>query len=282
MVTIPMLLFKTIPDIQHHLRSLKGSVGLVPTMGALHAGHLSLIEASKKENDITLCSIFVNPLQFNNAADLANYPKTLPSDIQKLEGAGCDILFAPLREELYPSKQDEELDFNIGVLDTLFEGSKRPGHFKGVAVVVNLLSEILKPQRAYFGLKDYQQCMLIKKLVHERRLALELRFEPTLREADGLAMSSRNVNLKPEERAVAHKIYDALVYAKTHYRTENITNIESTCKSMLEETPLYRVEYFNIVNAESLMPLQSKDEPAIALCAAFLGGVRLIDNMRMN
>jgi pantoate--beta-alanine ligase len=277
-----MIICKTIEDLQKALSLYPGPVGFVPTMGALHAGHISLIDASKKENAVSVCSIFVNPLQFNNAADLEKYPRTLASDIQKLVDAGCDILFAPSREEVFPNKSDEALAFEVGGLDTLFEGQRRPGHFKGVAVVVNTLFRIVNPSNAYFGIKDYQQCMLVRKLVTDLELPVALHFQPTLREPDGLAMSSRNVNLTPETRAIAHRIYDALLYAKTYYRTENITNIESTCKSMLEESLLYRVEYFNIVNAESLMPLLSKDEPAVAICAAFLGDVRLIDNMKLN
>ncbi len=274
-----MLLFKTIASLQSHLSTLQGSVGFVPTMGALHEGHISLINQSRSENAFTVASIFVNPLQFNNASDLEKYPRTLPEDMLMLQQAGCDILFAPNAKEMYASASDKLLDFDPGMLDTLFEGEMRPGHFKGVAVVVHKLFQIVKPTNAYFGLKDYQQCMLISKLVRDLKLPVELHFCPTLREADGLAMSSRNRRLNEEQRQAALRIYEALTYAKTHYRTEKSSAIEAWCKSFMEQSPLYRVEYFNIVNAETLLPLMHSDEPAVALCAAFVGEVRLIDNM---
>jgi pantoate--beta-alanine ligase len=277
-----MLVFKKLTELENHLATISGSLGFVPTMGALHAGHISLLEQSEKENEQSVCSIFVNPLQFNNANDLEKYPRDLEADIKMLEPAGCDILFAPSPKEIYRDEKDKTLDFDPGFLDTLFEGALRPGHFKGVAVVVNRLFGIIKPTNAYFGLKDYQQCMLIKKLVHDLAIPVNLHFCPTLREKDGLAMSSRNVRLSAEARKVATKIYEVLQYAHEHYRTQNITMIEDWCKSQLSATPLYRVEYFNIVNAETLLPLNTKNEPAVALCAAFVDGVRLIDNMVLN
>jgi pantoate--beta-alanine ligase len=277
-----MILFKKITDLQKHLATIPGTIGFVPTMGALHAGHLSLIEKSRSENDSTVCSIFVNPLQFNNETDLKKYPRTLPADMSILLSAGCDILFAPDAQEMYQNESDKLLNFEVGYLDTLFEGALRPGHFKGVAVVVHKLFQIVKPTNAYFGIKDYQQCMVIKKLVNDLVLPIKLHLCPTLRETDGLAMSSRNIRLSAEAREVATKIYQALQYALQHYRTQNITMTEAWCKSHLSSTPLYRVEYFNIVNAETLQPVKSQEEPAVALCAAFVDGVRLIDNLVLN
>lgn len=277
-----MILFKKISGIQKHLATIQGSIGFVPTMGALHAGHLSLIEKSRSANDITACSIFVNPLQFNNAIDLKKYPRTLPADMNILLAAGCDILFAPEAKEMYQNETDKTLSFETGFLDALFEGALRPGHFKGVAVVVHKLFQIVKPTNAYFGLKDYQQCMLIKKLVTDLVLPIKLHLCPTLREPNGLAMSSRNARLSREGHLAATKIYEALNYAHQNYRTQNITSIEAWCKSHLSSTPLYRLEYFNIVNAETLQPVKSHDEPAVALCAAYVDGVRLIDNMVLN
>lgn len=277
-----MLLFKKIKDLQNHLSSLTGTIGFVPTMGALHAGHISLIAKSKEENEFTVCSIFVNPLQFNNANDLQKYPRTLPTDMELLVRAGCDILFAPDASEMYPDTSEPALKFDVGVLDTLFEGALRPGHFKGVAIVVHKFFTIVNPSNAYFGLKDYQQCMLIKKLITDLQLTVVLHFEPTLREKDGLAMSSRNTRLSEIARHKAIRIYEALQYAQAHYRTQNITMLEQRCKSWLDEEPLYRTEYFNIVNAETLLPLHSLAEPAVALCAAFVDEVRLIDNLVLN
>ncbi len=277
-----MILFKKILDIQNFLSQKNGSIGFVPTMGALHAGHLSLIEKSKQENEITVCSIFVNPLQFNNVHDLQKYPRTISADIDLLISAHCDVLFAPEANEIYPINEEKKLDFDIGFLDTLFEGAFRPGHFKGVAIIVNKLFQIIKPSNAYFGLKDYQQCLLIKKMVADLELRIQLHLCPTLREDDGLAMSSRNVRLSEEARKVASKIFSVLHYAKLNYRTQNITLIEQWCKSYLCEEPLYNVEYFNIVNAETLLPVKSDSERVVALCAANLAGVRLIDNMILN
>lgn len=274
-----MLVFKTIAALQTFLNTRRGSIGFVPTMGALHAGHISLIEQCKSENELTVCSIFVNPLQFNNTTDLEKYPRTLPDDMLMLQQAGCDVLFAPDAQEMYASEADASLDFSPGALDTLFEGRMRPGHFMGVAVVVHKLFRIVQPTHAYFGLKDYQQCMLISKLVRDLKLPVQLHFCPTLREPDGLAMSSRNRRLKAEERSAALRIYEALQYAKSHYRTIKSSAIEDWCKSYMQQSPLYRVEYFNIVSAETLLPVMHEDEPAVALCAAFVGDVRLIDNM---
>ncbi len=277
-----MIVFKKRSEITKYLSKTNGSIGYVPTMGALHAGHLSLLEKSARENEITVCSIFVNPLQFNNASDLEKYPRTLPADMALLIECGCDILFAPEADEMYQHEDDKSLQFEVGFLDQLFEGAFRPGHFMGVAVVVNKFFQIIQPTNAYFGLKDYQQCMLIKKLVADLKIPIKLHLCPTLRESDGLAMSSRNTRLSVEARKVASKIVEALNYAKLNYRTQNITLVEQWCKSHLAEEPLYSVEYFNIVNAETLLPVKHEDEPAVALCAANLGGVRLIDNMVLN
>ncbi len=277
-----MILFKKTEELQKYLAKVKGKIGFVPTMGALHQGHISLIKKSAEENDLTVCSIFVNPLQFNNAGDLQKYPRTLNTDIGYLITASCDVLYAPEANEIFQNENDTKLNFDPGFLDTLFEGSLRPGHFKGVAVVVNKLFQIVKPSNAYFGLKDYQQCMLIKKLVTDLKLEVRLNFCPILRDPDGLAMSSRNVRLSAAARKVAPKIFETLQYAQKNYRIQNITMIEEWCKSQLSKTPLYKLEYFNIVNAETLLPLHRENEPAVALCAAFVDGVRLIDNMVLN
>src|SRR5688500_4628457 len=196
-----MEIFKQIAPLQAYLKHLKlsgKSVGLVPTMGALHAGHISLINASKAENDVTVGSIFVNPIQFNNQNDLLKYPRTLNKDIELLEEAGCNVLFSPENTEMYPERSTVTLDF--GPLDKIMEGEFRPGHFSGVALVVSKLFNIVKPDHAYFGQKDWQQFAIIQKLTEELNFDVSLRSIATLRESDGLALSSRNLRLDSEQR----------------------------------------------------------------------------------
>ena len=206
-----MQIFNTISSLQNFLNSerIKGkSISFVPTMGALHTGHLSLIEASKKQNDLTVCSIFVNPTQFNNAHDLSVYPRTLEADCQMLESIGCDAVFAPSAEEMYP--QLPQIKFDFGDLERVMEGQFRPGHFNGVGIVVSKLFNIVQPDNAYFGQKDLQQCAIVNRLVKDLSFSLILNICPTQRETDGLAMSSRNRNLSPEQRNDAPHIYKAL------------------------------------------------------------------------
>ena len=188
------------------------TVGLVPTMGALHAGHLSIIEASKAENDITICSIYVNPTQFNNPSDLQKYPRTLDKDTKSLEIVECDVLFYPNNDEMYSGSS--LLKFDFGHLDKVMEGRFRPGHFSGVGLVVSKLFNIVEPDVAYFGQKDWQQFTIIRQLVDELKFNLKLQVIPTHREVDGLAMSSRNLRLSSEEREHATVFYQALLYAK--------------------------------------------------------------------
>lgn len=277
-----MQVFHTIKSLQVFLNSerLAGkSVGIVPTMGALHNGHLSLIEASKKQNKLTVCSIFVNPTQFNNAQDLAVYPRTLEADCQMLESAGCDAVFAPSVEEMYP--QLPNLKFDFGDLERVMEGQFRPGHFNGVGIVVSKLFNIVQPNNAYFGQKDLQQCAVINRLVKDLSFSLTLNICPTQRESDGLAMSSRNRNLSIEQRNLAPEIYKSLQQACDLLRNkksgEEAKQFVTEYLSKIEGIDL---EYFEISDFETLQPINQLLEGKTALCiAAFMGKTRLIDNV---
>ncbi len=277
-----MQIFHSIKSLQVFLKSerLAGkSVGLVPTMGALHKGHLSLIEASNQQNQLTVCSIFVNPTQFNNAQDLAVYPRTLDADCQMLESAGCHAVFAPSVDEMYP--QLPNLKFDFGDLERVMEGKFRPGHFNGVGVVVSKLFNIIQPDNAYFGQKDLQQCAVINRLVKDLSFALTLNICPTQRESDGLAMSSRNRNLSAEQRNLAPEIYKSLQQAcnllKNKKSGEETKKFVAEYLSKVEGIDL---EYFEISDFETLQPINELLEGQTALCiAAFMGKTRLIDNV---
>ena len=251
-------------------------------MGALHSGHTSLLYATQKSTDISVCSIFVNPTQFNNPDDLAKYPRTLDADISLLEKEGCDILFLPDSEELYALEKPIALDF--GGLVTYFEGASRPGHFQGVGRVVRLLFDCVKPDHAFFGLKDFQQCMIIRSMVEQLNMPIQLHFEPTFRELDGLAMSSRNMQLSTEQRHVAPRIYKALNFAKKALSTQSISSIEKEGIAMIEDQTGLQVDYFQLADARTLEPLQDSDSQAepVALAAVYAGEVRLIDNLLLK
>ena len=255
------------------------SLGFVPTMGALHQGHLALIQQAKKENDLVVCSIFVNPIQFNNPEDLKKYPRTLEADLEQLRSIHCDVVFCPDEKEMYPDPEVKVYDF--GTLDKVMEGRYRQGHFNGVAIVVKKLFDIAEPHRAYFGRKDYQQLQIIKALVKKEKLAVEVVSCPTVREVDGLAMSSRNSRLTPSQRQEAGKIYKVLQAARKMYPENSIAAIEKWAKEEIDASPELAVEYFNIVDAETLLPA-SEDQPntrLVACAAVFAGQVRLIDNL---
>jgi len=254
------------------------SIGFVPTMGALHEGHLNLVSRSCLENDISGCSIFVNPIQFNNPEDLQKYPRTLENDLKLLEKAGCDMVFVPSAGEMYPEPVTKKFDF--GALERVMEGAHRPGHFNGVAIVVEKLFDIFGPDRAYFGEKDFQQLRIIQSLVKMENIPVKIVPCPTVREADGLAMSSRNRRLSADERIVAPWIYQTLLCAKNHANKTAVSEIKRISTVMLESKG-FRVDYFEIADTETLQPIGSWEETsgAIACVAAFLGSVRLIDNM---
>lgn len=277
-----MKIFKTIRETREYIsgKKRKGKkIGFVPTMGALHDGHLSLLRRALLENDLIATSIFVNPMQFNNPEDLKKYPRTLDHDIKKLEEISCDILFNPDVNEMYPEPVPDQ--YNFGHLDKILEGKFRPGHFNGVAVVVKRLFDIITPCRAYFGMKDYQQLRVIQTMVEKQQLPVEIVPCPTMREKDGLAMSSRNVRLTTHERNIAPVIYRVLLGVKARLRQVSVSTAREWALRQLNKYEEIQVEYFEIADAETLLPIKSWEEPesAVALTAVNLGNVRLIDNL---
>jgi len=277
-----MLRFDTIASLRQHLAGLRAnqSIGLVPTMGALHEGHLTLIQQARQQTDVVVCSIFVNPVQFNNADDLARYPRTLDADCALLETVGCDIVFAPSADEMYP--EAPSLTLNFGELETVMEGAFRPGHFNGVGLVVAKLFNIVQPDKAFFGQKDLQQVAVIRSLIRNLSFPVELVRSPTVRETDGLAMSSRNRNLTPDEREQATTLFAALTLAHDQLidgRTP--AQVKAAVRAFIDAKPAFRLEYIEIANADTLMPADEVLAPGqTAIClAAHLGKVRLIDNL---
>jgi len=268
-------------EIHHKVFELKNkaSVGLVPTMGALHQGHISLITKSKQENDYTVCTIFVNPTQFNNPDDLKNYPRMNEKDIQLLEKQNCDILFLPTVAEMYP--EPDERNFSFGYLDSILEGKFRPGHFVGVAQIVSKLFSCIPASNAYFGLKDYQQYMIIKQMTKDLHFNIKIIGCPTLRESDGLAMSSRNLLLTDNQRVTALRLHENLQLANSlYYENIPLTEIRKQAIENIEKNGQMRVEYFDLCNAVNLKSLKSKIcKTPMAIVAAWCGNIRLIDNL---
>jgi len=262
-------------------KMLRKSVGFVPTMGALHQGHLALIQESHKENDITVCSVYVNPAQFNNPDDLARYPRTPESDIEMLTSAGCDILFTPTNEEIYPEKS--VITFDFGPLDGIMEGKFRPGHFSGVAKVVSKLLNIVQPTKVYFGQKDFQQFKIVECLVKELKFDVELRCIAIQREQDGLAMSSRNMRLTAEQRKEAIVFYHSLLLAKQRL-TDGVSmqKIKQEVKERCESKPGIRLEYIELADATNFVIQENVTSKAILLIAGYVGEVRLIDNLLID
>ncbi|MBN2638325.1 MAG: pantoate--beta-alanine ligase [Bacteroidales bacterium] len=279
-----MKVFNTISDTKQFLseEKLKGKkVGFVPTMGALHKGHLELMRQAKEENDLLVVSIFVNPIQFNNQEDLKKYPRDLEKDKSLLETIACDILFAPAVEEMYPEPVNKKYGF--GPLEEVMEGAFRPGHFNGVAVVVHKLFNIVEPDKAYFGEKDFQQLAIIKKLVEMENLPVEVVGCPIVRESDGLAMSSRNVRLNTEARKEAPFIYKTLQEAKRRRDHLCAGPLRQMIINLFEANEQFKLEYFDIVDDKELQPIQhwNNNKGTVACVAGWLGGVRLIDNIRI-
>lgn len=267
------------------------TIGLVPTMGALHEGHLSLVNHARKENDIVVVSVFVNPIQFNNQEDLAKYPRTVDADLEKLTAAGADIAFVPSVEEMYPEKV--ETVYHFGPLEEVMEGPRRPGHFSGVAVVVRRLFDLTQPDRAYFGEKDFQQIAIIRNLLEQIKYPIELVPCPIVRADDGLALSSRNMRLSPEARAIAPNIYATLQQAVEMSEYEDVESVQlwvmDTLSSFhevngLDEKLSFDPEYFEIVNDITLQPIDNWDdaEGIVGCIAVWLDGVRLIDVIRFR
>lgn len=275
-----MKVFDTINETQNHLKSFQNlSIGFVPTMGALHEGHIALIKKSVVENELTVCSIFVNPTQFNNPEDLKKYPRTLDQDCKMLQEAGCNVVFAPTAEEMYPNLP--QIKLNFGHLEEIMEGKFRPGHFNGVGIVVAKLFHIVKPNKTYFGQKDIQQVAVINTLIKDLSFDLEMIVCDTIRENDGLAMSSRNRRLSNEARDLAPKIYQSLKLGeKLLLAGESTESVKSKVSEFFLNFPEFELEYYEITDFESLESISERSlkRKTAIIIAAHLGGVRLIDN----
>lgn len=279
-----MLIFHKVTDIQNYLSNNfwdKKTIGFVPTMGALHQGHLSIIKQSKAENDITIASIFVNPTQFNNKDDFDKYPNTIGTDIEKLVAEGTDILLLPNVSEMYPDGTLYEINFDAGYLDTVMEGAFRPGHFKGVAQIVKRLLDIVQPTTLYLGQKDYQQFMVVKKMITDLKIPVYLKMASTLREEDGLAMSSRNMRLDEASRRNAVSVFAILKKAATDAKQYSVAEAKANALKSLQEIPQATPEYLEFANAENLALIEKYDisVPTVICVAVWIGGIRLIDNI---
>lgn len=275
-----MKVFHNISELRSFLDQNSGTRGFVPTMGALHEGHMSLIKRAKAENSICVCSIFVNPTQFDNAEDLKKYPRTLEADVELLKKNGCDVIFAPSADEMYPSLPKLSIDF--GSIETVMEGEHRDGHFNGVGIVVSKLLHIVQATNAYFGLKDLQQVAIINQLV--RDLSFQVNIVPceTVREPNGLARSSRNERLSKGGRAKAGIIQESLQVAKKHLLAGNsVSSMNAVIKAFYENYPDFRIEYFEVSDFTSLQAINAHSpEKKTAICTAvFFENVRLIDNV---
>lgn len=280
-----MIIFKNAGQLEAHLRKQQNAgqtIGFVPTMGALHEGHLSLIRASGEHADITVSSIFVNPTQFNNPADFEKYPITIESDIDQLEGAGCDILFLPSVSEIYPAGFKAK-HYALGYLETVLEGAFRPGHYQGVCQVVDILVRIVHPDIMWLGQKDFQQCMVIKKMLELKHYATKIEIGKTIREKDGLAMSSRNMRLNEQERQQALCIFKALSIVKNEIHPGNLASLIAKAENYLTEHG-FKVDYVAVANADNLALINDWDgkTPLVVLAAAYLNEVRLIDNFVLD
>jgi pantoate--beta-alanine ligase len=279
-----MLVFKQVSDLQKHLNSLKNKglqIGFIPTMGALHRGHVSLIDRSRSSCDVTVASIFVNPTQFNDPKDLEKYPRPISKDIEMLTEAGCHILFLPSVEEVYPNGMASTQKFNFGKLDKVLEGTFRPGHFDGMAQVVHRLLDIVKPNKLFMGQKDFQQQAIVGSLIQQTKLPTELITCAIMRDEDGLAMSSRNVRLTPEDRAVAPLIHKTLQEASDMVGDYSPSEIQKQISAKLRAETRFKLEYFEITDGRTLLPIRLFEDTdyAVALIAVWVGEVRLIDNI---
>lgn len=280
-----MIVFKLAEALHNYLEKEKKqgkNIGFVPTMGALHEGHISLIHTSQTENNLTVCSIFINPTQFNNAEDFRLYPVTIEEDIEKLMSAGCTVLFLPPVSEIYPEGSMKKV-YELGSIETVLEGFYRPGHFQGVCQVVDRLLEIVMPHNLYMGQKDFQQCMVIKKLLEitGKGKSMKLVINPTIRETDGLAMSSRNLRLNPEEKALATSIYNELSTIKARLKSESLEVLKKQAEEHLQQKG-FSIDYVEIARVSDLETASDISQPLVALVAASIGQIRLIDNMLLN
>lgn len=280
-----MIVYRTKNDLTRHLLSWQNeekTIGLVPTMGALHQGHVSLVEKANGENDIVVVTIFVNPTQFNDPSDLDHYPRTLDRDLELLRNLEADLVFVPSVKEMYP-EEDSQI-YDLGTLDKVMEGKHREGHFNGVAQIVSKLFLLIRPRRAYFGQKDFQQLVIIRRLVEIMEMDLTIVQCPIIREKDGLAMSSRNTRLSKEERKLAPFIYETLNHAREKMDTLTPTQLKDWVTLQFKKQPEMELEYFEIVEDKSLTPVNEWDETVnkVGCIAVQLNGVRLIDNLNFD
>jgi pantoate--beta-alanine ligase len=281
-----MIQFKESADLRRWLdkQKTKGKkIGFVPTMGALHEGHIRLVETSRSLTDITVCSIFVNPVQFNDPADFKKYPVSTEKDIEMLAKAGSDVLFMPSVHEIYPQGESNLETYDLGGLDTILEGRYRPGHFQGVCQVMNRLLKIVEPDHLFMGQKDFQQCLVVKRLIEIEQLPVQFHTIPTVRESDGLAQSSRNRRLTPDQRKNAVAISQALNDIREKLVSGDAGLLISLAHERLD-TAHFKTDYISIARATDLKPISNWNgkEKAVALIAAFQGEVRLIDNILLN
>lgn len=273
-----MQIIETIQDYNEVSKTILRPLGLVTTMGALHDGHLSLIRRSIECNIVTLATIFVNPMQFSPSDDYERYPRSVKSDIDRLNREGVDYLFRPSIEEMYPEGFDTLI--KVGRIGQILEGSSRMGHFEGVATIVSKFFSIIKPERAYFGQKDAQQILVIKKINEDLNLGVEVIGCPTVREVDGLAMSSRNVYLTPEQKDAARVLYQAL--SSVRVIGNNVSQIKRVVVDLIDKEPLATLDYVSVADAETLEEVNSVDRPTLVSLAVFIDDIRLIDNILLG
>lgn len=279
-----MQIIETVSELLTYVERAKEKglkTGLVPTMGALHQGHLSLVKKSVEDNDATIVSLFVNPVQFNNPDDLASYPRQPEEDFKLLAQNGVDIVFAPTVDEIYPEGFDRKRQFELGKVAEVMEGKYRPGHFQGVALVVNRLFQLCRPTRAYFGKKDFQQIAVIREMVRTEGLDVEIVPCPIVREDNGLALSSRNMLLSKEEREKASIIHQTLAESVEKIQDASVEDVKKMVQDRLNDLPGFKMEYFEIVDAETLLPVESWDEAkeVVGCITVYVGKIRLIDNI---
>lgn len=279
-----MKIFTTKSELTQYLKTLRengSSIGFVPTMGALHEGHISLIRLAQQDADVVVCSIFVNPTQFNDPKDLALYPRPISKDMEKLENAACDVLFMPEVEEMYA--ENEKWHIDLEGLDEVLEGKQRPGHYQGVTQIVNKLFDCVAPNKAYFGQKDFQQFLVIRKMVEKLNLPVQLVMCPIIREEDGLAMSSRNIRLSAQERKNALALNRVLHWMEANFDKLELKDLKEQATDQLKSSPGIELEYLEICDTHNLHSSTNKSTgPLVALVAARLGETRLIDNIILN
>lgn len=286
-ITLIMIIFTRSGQLHEKVLQLKKQgkkIGFIPTMGALHEGHFSLVEACKSNTSIAVCSIFVNPAQFNDPTDFEKYPKTIEKDIHQLHNAQADILFLPSTEEIYPEGMNTGQHYNLGFLETRLEGFYRPGHFQGVCKVMHKLLSIVEPHELYMGQKDFQQCMVIKKLLSDQHIVTNFNIVPTMREISGLAMSSRNQRLSEAGKQQAATLYRALNHIKENFGATELNTLKQQAKNMMTDAGFEKIDYLEVCNPADLAPAtNNRSFPNnAALTAAFIEGIRLIDNIIIN